>query len=359
MCGEARPPSVRSSLCAGPSPRVRGSPGYRAVRDGRAGSIPACAGKPCAGHCVLALHQVHPRVCGEAFILTLRQLYYQGPSPRVRGSQERTRGVRVGSGSIPACAGKPRALASTAGGARVHPRVCGEAMKMCSRPGRHLGPSPRVRGSLYKWRERDCLLRSIPACAGKPRGGPAERGAVRVHPRVCGEAYFSTFGARSSAGPSPRVRGSPDLEGGDPDGVRSIPACAGKPYTHHATRIISRVHPRVCGEASVQVRRASCRRGPSPRVRGSHAVNENVEPPHGSIPACAGKPGGWSVIGRAPGVHPRVCGEALKLGRLQTVMRGPSPRVRGSRRLGQCVSRPRGVHPRVCGEARFKGSPPK
>ena len=93
----------------------------------------------------------HPRVCGEA--------------PREIG------GAVTARGSIPARAGKPAAYTSLSPLLGVHPRACGEA-------GNSRAP--------------------------RPAGG--------VHPRACGEALPMLAVNAASTGPSPRVRGSPDLQ---------------------------------------------------------------------------------------------------------------------------------------------------
>ena len=93
---------------------------------------------------------------------------------------------------------------------------------------------------------------------------------------------------------------------------------------------VLRVHPRVCGEASGAVQTYSQRRGPSPRVRGSHLVDLERHAVFGSIPACAGKPRPQSQAAATAGVHPRVCGEAVSVSSCQPPDQGPSPRVRGS-----------------------------
>ena len=97
-------------------------------------------------------------------------------------------------------------------------------------------------------------------------------------------------------------------------------------------------------------------RGPSPRVRGSRRLRVSAE--------------------AATRVHPRVCGEAIALEPIPLPDQGPSPRVRGSRRLRArhdprvgsipaCAGKPSHqtsrrsspeVHPRVCGEAQ-RGHP--
>ena len=372
VCGEAHPAREQRPLGGGPSPRVRGSRRAPARRPRPAGSIPACAGKPGRRAIGTCGSGVHPRVCGEAPAAHRAHVPPPGPSPRVRGSRQSGSGTRSGSGSIPACAGKP--LTGGGGGKwqGVHPRVCGEAFGAETTRAIAPGPSPRVRGSRLEPGLDRAELRSIPACAGKP--SPCSRGAPAsgVHPRVCGEAGLDAGEQLAAGGPSPRVRGS--LE--DPlPALRergSIPACAGKPSRGGSRSRRGRVHPRVCGEALPRRRRRPpAHGGPSPRVRGSPELRPGVAVVDGSIPACAGKPREEQVGHLRAGVHPRVCGEARTPRRRTSESPGPSPRVRGSRghhprpedhrgSIPACAGKPETlspraiaarVHPRVCGEA--------
>ena len=50
---------------------------------------------------------------------------YEGLSPRVRGNLVRHVGYPNDRGSIPACAGEPCALSTSRCQAEVYPRVCG------------------------------------------------------------------------------------------------------------------------------------------------------------------------------------------------------------------------------------------
>ena len=195
-------------------------------------------------------------------------------------------------GSIPACAGKPREWSLHWKGVRVHPRVCGEAPHGHPNAWAHRGPSPRVRGSLWWPRRSRCCSRSIPACAGKPSVGDVSRLGYRVHPRVCGEACGIVAMTPPGPGPSPRVRGSLRHIQEQWFALGSIPACAGKPRPPPLSPGLSRVHPRVCGEASLSDRPVHAGLGPSPRVRGSHRAAVAAAAGPGSIPACAGKPAG-------------------------------------------------------------------
>ena len=253
-----------------------------------------------------------------------------GPSPRVRGSPARSARSRCRRGSIPACAGKPARAGARSRPGRVHPRVCGEAADLDLAPSQSRGPSPRVRGSPSNPSDGGATTGSIPACAGKPHPGGLCCDQERVHPRVCGEASVSRPATHRIQGPSPRVRGSPVLAEIPRYLHGSIPACAGKPPRCCQRQRAARVHPRVCGEAHVGRTSAARTPGPSPRVRGSRGGGLADRVRRGSIPACAGKPTPQPRQRGHVRVHPRVCGEAL--GDL-VVLRpgaGPSPRVRGS-----------------------------
>ena len=371
VCGEAAAVEREDDHGKGPSPRVRGSQGVSQGADERPGSIPACAGKPGSTPGGRPGRGVHPRVCGEALRADPRGVRAQGPSPRVRGSRHPVAADRGGVGSIPACAGKPCASNSRSSETTVHPRVCGEAVEWLRDQGLVEGPSPRVRGSLQSPRSATMRLRSIPACAGKPRH-PRSRGCRRwVHPRVCGEAASAGVICAKSEGPSPRVRGSPRQADDAHVRAGSIPACAGKPISNRFLFILCGVHPRVCGEAAAAGSAAESKRGPSPRVRGSRRVDDRRPQRGGSIPACAGKPRTPVFSASTNRVHPRVCGEACPPRIVATMATGPSPRVRGSRRMFDsfrlgagsipaCAGKPGPrwracpgdrVHPRVCGEA--------
>ena len=303
------------------------------------GSIQACAGKPGEVNSGGNSKKVHPRVCGEALRMVQQACGGTGPSPRVRGSPaHRTRRHARGG---------------------VHPRVCGEAGSISTATSRLMGPSPRVRGSLPRVCGRRQDRGSIPACAGKPRRDRHIGRVPRVHPRVCGEAAGNVSVARLNSGPSPRVRGSPSLTTARIGITRSIPACAGKPACRCRTRCRARVHPRVCGEAPKGDDVPWCSAGPSPRVRGSRSYSPYYSASRGSIPACAGKPTSSSAGPRARRVHPRVCGEAPRGRQRLTSYGGPSPRVRGSLLVAGRAYAFVGSIPACAGKPRLRSLPPQ
>ena len=168
--------------------------------------------------------------------------------------------------------------------------MCGEANTAPWDVGFTTGLSPRVRGSQHESQTERRWSGSIPACAGKPRVPTRRQQPPGVYPRVCGEADPVDLQAARLRGLSPRVRGS-HVHGREVDvWVGSIPACAGKPATPAGAAPIDRVYPRVCGEADSAPRKMTISQGLSPRVRGSRRQRVRRRPARGSIPACAGKP---------------------------------------------------------------------
>ena len=130
---------------------------------------------------------VHPRVCGEHPYPGIVHYGYAGSSPRVRG----TRMSRAHWGEclrfIPACAGNTGHSQRKEDLSPVHPRVCGEHASTYAQPVRHVGSSPRVRGTLCKSVRLKRFFRFIPACAGNTLLGLGQSFKKPVHPRVCGE----------------------------------------------------------------------------------------------------------------------------------------------------------------------------
>ena len=114
-----------------------------------AGSIPACA--------------------GETELLNRWSEADSGLSPRVRGNPFRPNSCTNAVRSIPACAGKPRGGTAVKISGPVYPRVCGETVAATTMDVPAIGLSPRVRGNQCWWCSQEAVLRSIPACAGKPR----------------------------------------------------------------------------------------------------------------------------------------------------------------------------------------------
>ena len=94
-----------------------------------------------------------------------------------------------------------------------------------------------------------------------------------AHPRVCGENIRRLAGVEVVDGSSPRVRGKPIAPPSDNEGIRLIPACAGKTFAAKVPTLIGRAHPRVCGENPDELGTKVVGAGSSPRVRGKRPLH--------------------------------------------------------------------------------------
>ena len=171
----------------GLSPRVRGNQRAAVQPAQRTGSIPACTGKPAPAYPRCCPPRVYPRVYGETLEEQLALVQQQGLSPRVRGNHTPPLPPWAHPGSIPACTGKPRTRWRSCSGCWVYPRVYGETQS--TMPIRLLcwGLSPRVRGNQSVSASRLTGTGSIPACTGKPHTHRSDKSPIGVYPRVYGE----------------------------------------------------------------------------------------------------------------------------------------------------------------------------
>ena len=92
-----------------------------------------------------------------------------GLSPLARGNRLFGYPLAVEGGSIPACAGEPKALLQRLPASRVYPRLRGGTGGSLFWPLSVWGLSPLARGNRPKLAERPARAGSIPACAGDPR----------------------------------------------------------------------------------------------------------------------------------------------------------------------------------------------
>ena len=369
VCGGTRDERRDGALGQGLSPRVRGNR-YRPA-PGRAcrGSIPACAGEPTTRSSGCRSRRVYPRVCGGTHHDAVADRGQVGLSPRVRGNLVTTGVADHADGSIPACAGEPSSGRPGPRWRRVYPRVCGGTRIAAPSHTFENGLSPRVRGNRTDAVGDERPEGSIPACAGEPRRNQFLHSLHWVYPRVCGGTVGHPDAHRAGPGLSPRVRGNPRWRNRVSIEERSIPACAGEPGSSGAPCSPCRVYPRVCGGTPNHTLLQQAPAGLSPRVRGNPVCVESLVRYLGSIPACAGEPGGGEGQAGPHGVYPRVCGGTVVGGKTEAVKWGLSPRVRGNpggggdeaprlRSIPACagepapccspVPRPR-VYPRVCG----------
>ena len=129
----------------------------------------------------------------------------------------------------------------------------------------------------------------IPAHAGKTRCRDRSPLISRAHPRACGENKGMVCKCRLSSGSSPRMRGKLGLTQAPLADGGLIPAHAGK--TVHSKNSLAQdgAHPRACGENSLKCCRGCERQGSSPRMRGKQRRVFSGGHSRGLIPAHAGK----------------------------------------------------------------------
>ena len=191
------------------------------------GIIPACAGNTTTFQPVATGYRDHPRVCGEHPTRRRTGPTAPGSSPRVRGTPLEGLKPFLGAGIIPACAGNTVRGHDLVVHHRDHPRVCGEHWAVFRAIMRLAGSSPRVRGTLAFVPLAVFHRGIIPACAGNTAWPWLRWLMFRDHPRVCGEHQNLDISTKSTAGSSPRVRGTLRPQGRDAAGPGIIPACAG------------------------------------------------------------------------------------------------------------------------------------
>ena len=134
-----------------------------------------------------------------------------------------------------------------------------------------------------------------------------------------------------SSGSSPRLRGTRVAHSGVRGCARFIPAPAGNTGRGRARMASAAVHPRACGEHAsfIMACRASC--GSSPRLRGTRSVGNHIHAGSRFIPAPAGNTLAACSTRRLKTVHPRACGEHARCRGGGRRARGSSPRLRGTR----------------------------
>ena len=208
VCGEHVGRRLRGWHVGGSSPRVRGTRSGRRWPDGARRFIPACAGNTFVKGDVVMVTQVHPRVCGEHVRQRRRCYGDAGSSPRVRGTRIVFKSNPRAGRFIPACAGNTGCRERGRGTGPVHPRVCGEHFLIKMSRISHYGSSPRVRGTRRERGRSGGIQWFIPACAGNTWRRAGRRCRRAVHPRVCGEHLRIYMQCDQINGSSPRVRGT-------------------------------------------------------------------------------------------------------------------------------------------------------
>ena len=193
----------------------------------------------------------------------------------------------------------------------AHPRPCGEHGVAGPGEVHAWGSSPPVRGAPPDKHASATLTGLIPARAGSTETSKLVRLLTRAHPRPCGEHLAHRSRRLCPWGSSPPVRGAPDSRPLAPPSGGLIPARAGSTMNLRVSSTVTRAHPRPCGEHAEHAGRESSGKGSSPPVRGAPGMCRLMMKQRGLIPARAGSTptARRGLFGRR--AHPRPCGEHM------------------------------------------------
>ena len=191
------------------------------------------------------------------------------------------------------------------------------------------GSSPLTRGKRTVLAVRFEGLRLIPAHAGKTLAGSSRIAGPPAHPRSRGENVLRLESDTQHMGSSPLTRGKPSRGSPSQRSHRLIPAHAGKTACNVEAFVSQQAHPRSRGENQAHAVTLDRVAGSSPLTRGKrdHNLADTNRP--GLIPAHAGKTSAVARWGRCPRAHPRSRGENEDAGPIGAHTSGSSPLTRG------------------------------
>ena len=151
-------------------------------------------------------------------------------------------------GITPAYAGKSADADSHKALGEDHPRLCGEKAKKARQTPEDRGSPPPMRGKGSRITKASVRIGITPAYAGKSAAYEQRCRTLEDHPRLCGEKLWKLTERNWSGGSPPPMRGK--AGGKIPNVLQSgiTPAYAGKRVVVGIVAILSRDHPRLCGE---------------------------------------------------------------------------------------------------------------
>ena len=208
-------------------------------------------------------------MCGEQIGVIRLLINIQGSPPRVRGTEPPSASIEYRVRITPACAGNSFMFAMVTGAVKDHPRVCGEQKEPSISDALLVGSPPRVRGTVDELISRYRGEGITPACAGNRFRSRCLHPHFWDHPRVCGEQLPGGHGRMRGIGSPPRVRGTAVSASVRARRLGITPACAGNRLLSLQKAVVFWDHPRVCGE---QFATSLCKKaleGSPPRVRGT------------------------------------------------------------------------------------------
>ena len=229
MHGETPGTALMGERMRGLSPHARGNPSIVPGGTVGPGTIPACTGKPSRRLPATGYRWDYPRMHGETVFRNCFRMNRSGLSPHARGNRCRSRSSGAEAGTIPACTGKPDE--SGVGGEQDgdYPRMHGETCGAPPPESSEKGLSPHARGNRLDLALVIGGQGTIPACTGKPTARRSPAFAWKDYPRMHGETIERCGALFDGEGLSPHARGNRYCALNQMVLVRTIPACTGKP----------------------------------------------------------------------------------------------------------------------------------
>ena len=170
---------------------MRGKGGYPVHRPSVVRITPAYAGKSATHSVSRIAGRDHPRLCGEKSLISIMSLPRTGSPPPMRGKAARSTPYLGTARITPAYAGKRWETIFVKHLFQDHPRLCGEKWTFSDVFQKIPGSPPPMRGKVSVNRVHSAATRITPAYAGKSFHFPFKRTAVRDHPRLCGEKFWT------------------------------------------------------------------------------------------------------------------------------------------------------------------------
>ena len=170
----------------------------------------------------------------------------------------------------------------------------------------------------------------IPARAGEPRATACCTSQARAYPRsrggTCGRWHLIAV----RQGLSPLARGNHHQNRNPHQWQGPIPARAGEPFGRNRCRANRGAYPRSRGGTGLALRCSRLYCGLSPLARGNPGRRNLQRGHHRPIPARAGEPLNWQIIGHVCKAYPRSRGGTAKKKSGSRRFSGLSPLARGN-----------------------------
>ena len=171
------------------------------------------------------------------------------------------------------------------------PRLFGEKQFGAPNPDVTQGSPPPMRGKVALFERTPHELRITPAYAGKSAQVRQCQGSSRDHPRLCGEKTENRQTPAAQTGSPPPMRGKVPIHDTVFFHVGITPAYAGKSMELSSNIMVSKDHPRLCGEKASTKAWELWGTGSPPPIRGKGSSTAAYRTAQGITPAYAGKSG--------------------------------------------------------------------